>query len=124
MEITNKDIEIVLSKNQLYLYGFEDYFNSFVKLNEKKKLPNSILLSGPKGLGKSTFAYHFINYLLSENEEGKYSVKNFVINKTNSSYKLLSANTHPNFFLIENKVNAIQINLISRFHQDFVIEAI
>ena len=71
MKITNEDIEIVPAKNQLCLFGFEDYFNSFIKLYEKKELPNSILLSGPKGLGKSTFAYHIINCLLSKSEERK-----------------------------------------------------
>ena len=104
MKTTNEDIEIVPAKNQLRLFGFEDYFNSFIKLYEKKKLPNSILLSGPKGLGKSTFAYHIINYLLSNNEERKYSTKDFVIDETNLSYKLLSTNVHPNFFLIENNL--------------------
>ena len=66
MKIINKDIEIVQAKNQLRLFGFDDYFNFFIELYEKKKLPNSILLSGSKGLGKSTFAYHIINYLLSK----------------------------------------------------------
>ena len=63
-----------------------------------------MLLSGPKGLGKSTFAYHIINYLLSKNEEKKYSVEDFVIDETNLSYKFLTTNTHPNFFLIENNL--------------------
>jgi len=69
MKTTNEDIEIVPAKNQLRLFGFEDYFNFFIKLYQKKELPNIILLSGPKGLGKSTFAYHIINYLLSNNEK-------------------------------------------------------
>ena len=102
MKTTIEDIEILSSKNQLRLFGYEDYFISFIKLFEKKEMPNSILLSGLKGLGKSTFAYHIINYLLSKNEEGKYSVKNLVIDETNLSYRLLNTNTHPNFFLIEN----------------------
>ena len=102
MTITKDGIKIVSAKNQLCLFGFEDYFNSFIKLHDKKKLPNSILLSGPKGSGKATFAYHIINYLLSKNEERKYSVQDFTIHETNLSYKLLCANTHPNFFLIEN----------------------
>jgi len=50
MKTTNEDIEIVPAKNQLRLFGFEDYFNFFIKLYKKKKLPNSILLSGLKGL--------------------------------------------------------------------------
>jgi len=104
MKTTIEDIEIMSAKTQLRLFGFEEYFNSFIKLYEKNELPNSMLLSGPKGLGKSTFAYHIINYLLSKNEEKKYSVKDFVIDETNLSYKFLTTNTHPNFFLIENNL--------------------
>ena len=104
MKTAIEDIEIMSAKTQLRLFGFEDYFNSFIKLYEKNELPNSMLLSGPKGLGKSTFAYHIINYLLSKNEEKKYSVKDFVIDETNLSYKFLTTNTHPNFFLIENNL--------------------
>ena len=79
MKATNDDIKVQPSKNQLRLFGFKKYFNSFIKLYEKNELPNSMLLSGAKGLGKSTFVYHIINYLLSKNEERKYSVKNLVI---------------------------------------------
>ena len=64
-------------------------------------MPNKILLSGKKGSGKSTLAYHLINYILSENEEYKYNLKNFCINKDNKSYKLLQNNSHPNFYLID-----------------------
>ena len=92
MKTANGDIEILPAKNQLRLFGFEDYFNYFIKLYEKSKLPNSILLSGPKGLGKSTFAYHIINYLLSKDEEKKYSIKDFAIDEDNLSYKLLKNN--------------------------------
>ena len=102
MNTETKNIEILSSKNQLQLFGYEEYFNSFIKLFKQKKLPNTILLSGLKGSGKATFAYHFINYVLSSSEELKYSVNNFSINPNNKSYKLLCNNTHPNFFLIEN----------------------
>ena len=101
---TNEYTEILLPKNQLRLFGYENYFNFFITLFEKKKMPNSMLLSGLKGLGKATFTYHIINYLLSKDEERKYSIKDFVIDKANLSYKLLSTNTHPNFFLIENNL--------------------
>ena len=104
MKTTNEAIKVVLAKNQLRLFGFEAYFNSFIKLYEKKALPNTILLSGAKGLGKSTFAYHIANYLLSKDEEKKYSIKDFAIDEDNLSYKLLKNNTHPNFFLIENNL--------------------
>ena len=104
MTNTNENLEILLPKNQLQLYGYERYFDFFVKLFHKNKLPNVILLSGLKGSGKATFAYHFVNYLLSYNENNKYSVNNFTINPDNKSYKNLCNHTHPNFFLLENSV--------------------
>jgi len=83
------------------IYGMENFFNEIAKLYKEKKMPNKILLSGKKGSGKSTLAYHLINYVLSENEEFKYNLENFSINKDNKSYKLLQNNSHPNFYLID-----------------------
>jgi len=98
----NKNLEITLPKNQVHLFGYEYYFNSFINLFQKNKLPNTILLTGLEGSGKATFAYHFVNYLLSYNEKNEYSVENFTINLDNKSYKNLCNNTHPNFSLLEN----------------------
>ena len=83
------------------IYGIEIFLKEIVSLYIQKKMPNKILLSGKKGSGKSTLAYHLINYILSENEEYKYNLENFSINKDNRSYKLLQNNSHPNFFLID-----------------------
>ena len=83
------------------IYGMEIFFKELVGLYKQKKMPNKILLSGKKGSGKSTLAYHLINYILSENEELKYDLKNYNINKDNKSYKLLQNNSHPNFYLID-----------------------
>ncbi len=89
------------SKNQTKLYGLENYFNEFKELYSKDKLPNKILLSGLKGIGKCTLAYHLINYILSKNEDNKYDLKNFTINSDNRSYKLIQNHTNPNFYLID-----------------------
>ncbi len=96
-----EQIEIANPNNQLKLYGYEDYFNKFINLYENKSLPNVILLSGSKGIGKSTFAYHYINYLLSRGESNPYSINNFKINNTNNSFYLMQNNIHPNFFLLD-----------------------
>ena len=96
-----KNIRILDPKNQLQLYGFDDYFHSFVKLFKKNKLPNTILLNGAKGLGKSTFAYHFINFMLSLDEDNKYSIDTLSINYENKSYRSLCDNVNPNFFLLD-----------------------
>ena len=87
--------------NQTTLYSFHNEFNKLVKLFENKKLPNKILLSGQKGIGKCTFAYHLINYVLSLNEENPYDLKNFKINEENKSFKLNLNKSNPNFILID-----------------------
>ena len=103
MNKENKNLDILPSQDQLNLYGYEENFKFFINLFEKKKLPNVILLTGPKGSGKATFAYHIINYLFSLNEEDKYSLTNFTINPKNRSFNNLCNKTHPNFLLLENK---------------------
>ena len=66
--------------NQTNLYGLTSYLDELISLFNKKKLPNKILISGQKGIGKSTLSYHLINSILSEDEEYSYNHKNFQIN--------------------------------------------
>ena len=99
------DVEITKPEKQLRLYGYENHFNFFIKLFNEKKLPNTILLSGRKGSGKATFAYHFANYLLSQYEQNKYSVDTLEISPESRSYKLVYNNAHPNFFTFNNSAN-------------------
>jgi len=104
-EIKNEK-DILFSKNQIYLYGYKNYFATFSTLYEKGLLPNNILISGKKGLGKSTFVYHFVNFLLSKNEKHSYNVNNLSINENNLSYKQLNDGIHPNLFIIDdNELN-------------------
>jgi len=111
MKKNNAPSEIVESKNQLQLFGYQKYFDFFVNLFKNDKLPNTILLTGPKGSGKSTFIYHFINYLLSKYEDKRYSVEKFVINPLNKSYINVCNNTHPNFYLLVNNNNEENIKI-------------
>tara|TARA_B100000767_G_scaffold92845_1_gene89253 strand:- start:160 stop:1098 length:939 start_codon:yes stop_codon:yes gene_type:complete len=83
------------------LYGMNYFFNEITSLYDKKKMPSKILLSGKKGLGKSTLAYHIINYILSDKEDFRYDPSNLNINKENRSFKLIQNNSHPNFYLID-----------------------
>ena len=86
---------------QINLYGLDEFFLNFISLYQNKKLPNKILLSGDKGLGKSTFAFHLVNYIFSRDEEFKYDYKNFKINPENKSFKLINNRASPNFTLID-----------------------
>ena len=89
------------SSTQLNLHFHHEIFNHLCKLYLNNKLPNKILLSGEKGIGKATLGYHLINYILSENEDYSYDVKNNEINLENKSFKLIQNKSNPNFNLID-----------------------
>ena len=105
------DIEPI---NQTKLFGLNKFFNELIQLDQNDKLPNKLLLSGQKGLGKSTLAYHFINFVLSKNEVFKYDKENLEINPENHSFKTVLNRSNPNFFLIDinSEHKSIDINQI------------
>ena len=111
------------ANNQTDLYGLENQFYEFVKLYNNKKLPNKILLSGQKSIGKCTLAYHLINFILSQNEEFSYNLSNLTINQENKSFKLIQNGSNPNFNLIDinsekKKIDIDQIrNLINNLNK-------
>jgi len=86
---------------QTNLYGLDNFFLELTNLFDQKKFPNKILLSGEKGSGKCTLAYHLINYILSSNEDFSYDKSKFLINEENKSYKLIQNKSNPNFKLID-----------------------
>ena len=65
------------------LFGYNNFFNELINIIKNKKLPNKILISGPKGIGKSILGFHLSNYLLSLNEKNPYDFKNNLISKDN-----------------------------------------
>ena len=93
------------------LYGMNDFFDEITSLYNENKMPTKVLLSGKKGLGKSTLAYHIINYILSQNEDLKYNSKEHLINENNRSFKLLKNCSHPNFYSIDLLVDKKNIDV-------------
>ena len=89
------------AENQTILFGLKIFLDELITLYKSKKLPNKILLSGQKGLGKCTMAYHLINFALSEGEEFSYNTNQNEINPLNRSYKLIQSNSNTNFDLID-----------------------
>ena len=105
---------IINSSTQKKLYAHHEIFNHLCKLYLNSKLPNKIIFSGDKGIGKATLGYHLINYVLSDGEKYPYDIKNHEINIENKSFKLIQNKSNLNFNLIdvaEDKKN-IDINQI------------
>jgi DNA polymerase-3 subunit delta' len=100
--------------NQKNLFGHKIIFNQFTNLYLNHNLPNKMLFSGEKGIGKCTLAYHLINYILSADENYPYDLEKLEIKHENKSFKLTQNKSNPNFILLdvlEEKKN-IDINQI------------
>ena len=87
--------------NQINLYEHKSLFKTLTKIYENTKSSSKILLSGEKGIGKSTLAYHLINNELSKNENFFYDQENNKIDPENKSYKLIQNKSNPNFYLLD-----------------------
>ena len=98
-------------QNQLNLYGVEENLRTLIALYDKGNLPSKILLTGQKGVGKCTLAYHLINYILSKDEEFSYNINEFKIYSKNRSFKLIINGTNPNFQLLDVSIDKKQINI-------------
>ena len=97
--------------NQIRLFSHNEQFENLKNLYSKKKMPNKILFSGEKGIGKCTLAYHVINYILSLGEENSYDDKNLLINSENRSFKLIQNKSSPNFILIDVSIDKKNIDI-------------
>ena len=97
--------------NQTKLYGLSHYFNELISLYKKNIYPNKILLSGQKGIGKSTLAYHFINYVLTFDSEHKYDVQNFNINIKSPEFQRIQNKSNTNLILIDVNDNKKKIDI-------------
>ena len=92
--------EVIFSK-ELTTFKKEIDFISNLYIN--RKLPQTILFTGEKGIGKLNMAYHLINFILSKDEDNEYCITTNKINSNNKTYNLLLKNIHPNLFLISLK---------------------
>lgn len=97
--------------SQTKLYGLDNHFLELVRLFNLKIFPNKILLSGQKGIGKSTLAYHFINYVLTENEDFSYDLKNFEINIKSGAFKTLINHSNINLKIVDVKPDKKSIDI-------------
>jgi len=93
------------------IIGHNYLFHHLIELYQKNILPSKILLSGKNGIGKFLFSSHFVNYILSQDEEYKYILKNFEINSQNKSYLLFKKNIHPNIFLLTKNIDKKYIEI-------------
>ena len=100
--------------NQTKLYGLDHYFHELITLYKDNIYPNKLLLSGQKGIGKSTLAYHLINYILTINEDYNYDVQNLKINENSHEFRTVINKSNTNLITVDVNLDkkTIDINQI------------
>ena len=81
------------------IIGHEIIYNELIALHKNNSLPNKLLLTGIKGIGKSLLVKKFLNQILIESND------NIDINK------LINNNTHPNIYKIIKKNDKKNIDI-------------
>ena len=79
------------------LFGLIDKFIFLKNLYIKKKLPKVLMLSGHKGLGKSTLLNHFLFFVF---DEKNYDIKKNSFNPNSNFYNQFLNNIFPNIIYI------------------------
>ena len=103
--------EKYLINKSLVLYGLADKFDFLVNLFNSERIPQVLLLSGPKGQGKFTLFNHFLKFYY---DKENYDFKNYTIkNNSFSNDQLNQKHTNNLIYLsginsVNNKVETIR----------------
>jgi DNA polymerase III subunit delta' len=88
-----------MNRTNKSLYSYSGHFNFINSLFLNKKLPSSILFSGEKGIGKTTFLLHFLAYTEALENKNNY-LENFCIENHDLFEKILD-NHYDNIKVIQ-----------------------
>ncbi len=94
------------------LIGHETYLEKFVTLYENNELPNKILLSGKKGIGKSLLTEKFLYKIFNSNKKKNNEKKNIEIDQIREIIKFTNQSSFNNKsrFIILDDVEFLNIN--------------
>tara|TARA_Y100000590_G_scaffold199494_2_gene226560 strand:- start:1160 stop:2113 length:954 start_codon:yes stop_codon:yes gene_type:complete len=106
--------------NSIKLFGYDSYFATLAKLYQNGKFPKVILLTGEKGSGKFTLAFHLVNFFFTNKSKDSYDLKNLTINIQNNFYKKILSNVNENFTYIgKNESKKVSVEEIRDIKKKF-----
>ena len=88
--------------NSIKLIGFDGHFDYLHKLLKNNSFPNTMLISGNKGLGKFTLINHFLNYIFDENN---YNLNEKIISSSSIVYKKILNKNFDNIIFLKNSID-------------------
>ena len=100
-------LKILNPKINPYLYGYSNKFIFFKNLIQKQKLPQSIMISGDKGIGKETFVNHLLHFYF---DKQNYNEKDNYINDKSIFHNQFINDLFPNIIYFES-FNLKKINI-------------
>ena len=105
-------------KESLILYGYEKYFNFFKELIDDNKLPKVTMLTGEKGIGKSTFINHLMHYYY---DKENYNQENLSISENTIFHKNFKNDMFQNIYFLDiNNFKNIKVDEVRKLKQNFL----
>ena len=106
------------SKKSLKLFGHKDNFNFLKNLLINHKLPQILLLSGEKGIGKSTLINHLMFYFY---DNKNYNQSDNSLNNKSIFYKNFILNLYPNLIYLNGEsFQKIKVEDIRKLKDDIL----
>ena len=84
-------------KNKLFI-GHQPIISQLDRLKNNNSLTNTLLFSGPFGLGKCTLAFRYANYIFSDNTSSFMNYEQV----NNNTFSHISNHSYPNLYYISN----------------------
>ena len=88
-------------KDNNYLIGQTDAEEFFLRSWKNNSMHHAWIISGPKGIGKSTLAYRIARFLLWADKDNKDSYTSLTIPENSNIFKQVANNSNPDLMVIE-----------------------
>lgn len=83
-----------------YLCGHQEAEELFLRAWKAGTLHNSLMITGPEGIGKATLAYRMARFLLAADESKKDEYTSLELPESNPAFRLVANRSHPNLKII------------------------
>lgn len=82
------------------LIGHAEAEQSVLNAWQNGRLPHALLIGGPEGIGKATFAYRIARFLLANTEPGLVKADTLAADPENPVSRQISAQSHPDLLVL------------------------